>query len=85
MPVVQREAQPDGAVSMPVVATGTRNAAHQQLLEQMGFDPVSMDLLLVRLDTTVGKLAGLLNELEMTGKIVRLPDGRYLQRVNHLQ
>lgn len=85
MPVVQREAQPDGAVSTPVVATGTRNAAHQQLLEQMGFDPVSMDLLLVRLDTTVGKLAGLLNELEMTGKIVRLPDGRYLQRVNHLQ
>jgi DNA processing protein len=85
MPVVPREAQPDGAGSTPVVATGTRNAAHQQLLEQMGFDPVSMDLLLVRLDTTVGKLAGLLNELEMTGKIVRLPDGRYLQRVNHLQ
>ncbi len=85
MPVVQREAQPDGAGSAPVVATGTRNAAHQRLLEQMGFDPVSMDLLLVRLDTTVGKLAGLLNELEMTGKIVRLPDGRYLQRVNHLQ
>ena len=85
MPVVPRETQPDGAVSTPVVATGTRNAAHQQLLEQMGFDPVSMDLLLVRLDTTVGKLAGLLNELEMTGKIVRLPDGRYLQRVNHLQ
>ncbi|MGX9934485.1 DNA-processing protein DprA [Advenella kashmirensis] len=85
MPVAGREAQSGGARSTPVDTTGFSNAAHQELLEKMGFDPVSMDLLLVRLDTTVGALAGLLTELEMAGKIVRLPDGRYLQRVNHLQ
>ena len=67
------------------LAAGATNAEQQALLDQMGFDPVSMDLLLIRLDTTVGALAGLLTELEMAGKIVRLPDGRYLQRANHLQ
>ncbi len=51
----------------------------------MGFDPVSMDQLLLRLDTGIGELAAGLTELEMLGKIVRLPDGRYLQRANHLQ
>ncbi len=55
------------------------------LLDQMGFDPVSLDLLLLRLNITVAELAGALTELEMLGKIVRLPDGRYLQRGNHLQ
>ncbi|HBP31264.1 MAG TPA: DNA-protecting protein DprA, partial [Advenella kashmirensis] len=84
-PGTRREAQSGDARSTPAVITTTSNAAHQALLEKMGFDPVSMDLLLVRLDTTVGTLAGLLTELEMAGKIVRLPDGRYLQRVNHLQ
>ena len=67
------------------LAAGATNAEQQALLDQMGFDPVSMDLLLIRLDTTVGALASLLAELEMAGKIVRLPDGRYLQRANHLQ
>ncbi len=85
MSVAHREAPSRGARSTPAMATGASNAAQQELLEKMGFDPVSMDLLLVRLDTTVGALAGLLTELEMAGKILRLPDGRYLQRVNHLQ
>nr|WP_042069927.1 DNA-processing protein DprA [Advenella mimigardefordensis] len=83
--VSRSPAQSGALYSTPAGAEGGANAAQQALLEKMGFDPVSMDLLLIRLDTTVGALAGLLTELEMAGKIVRLPDGRYLQRVNHLQ
>ncbi len=65
--------------------TPVTDPAQEALLEKMGYDPVSLDLLLLRLGTTVGELAGTLTELEMLGKIVRLPDGRYLQRANHLQ
>ena len=82
---VRRQAQPDQVQSVFASATDRARAAHEDVLQTMGFDPVSMDLLLLRLQTTVSELAGLLTELEMTGKIVRLPDGRYLQRVNHLQ
>lgn len=76
---------PDSGAQPSVSGEPGLDASHQALLEKMGFDPVSLDLLLVRLDTTIGELAGSLAELEMRGKIVRLPDGRYLQRVNHLQ
>jgi len=74
-------------VAQPSVAAGDliTDPGQQRLLDTMGHDPVSMDLLLVRLGISVGELAGQLTELEMLGKIVRLPDGRYLQRVNHLQ
>lgn len=74
-------------VAQPSVAAGDliTDPGQQRLLDTMGYDPVSMDLLLVRLGISVGELAGQLTELEMLGKIVRLPDGRYLQRVNHLQ
>ncbi|ETF03289.1 DNA processing protein DprA [Advenella kashmirensis W13003] len=74
-------------VARPPVAAGNLIAdpGQQRLLDTMGHDPVSMELLLVRLGISVGELAGQLTELEMLGKIVRLPDGRYLQRVNHLQ
>lgn len=74
-------------VAQPPVAAGDliADSGQQRLLDTMGHDPVSMELLLVRLGISVGELAGRLTELEMLGKIVRLPDGRYLQRVNHLQ
>lgn len=74
-------------VAQPAVAAGDLivDPGQQRLLDTMGHDPVSMELLLVRLGISVGELAGQLTELEMLGKIVRLPDGRYLQRVNHLQ
>ena len=65
--------------------SGITDPELRALLEQMGFDPVSLDLLLLRLNLSVAELAGALTELEMLGKIVRLPDGRYLQRGNHLQ
>lgn len=65
--------------------SGITDPEQRALLEQMGFDPVSLDLLLLRLNISVAELAGALTELEMLGKIVRLPDGRYLQRGNHLQ
>ncbi len=74
-------------VAQSAVAAGDLivDPGQQRLLGAMGHDPVSMELLLVRLGISVGELAGQLTELEMLGKIVRLPDGRYLQRVNHLQ
>jgi len=84
-PLASPQPPSGGAPRTPAVTADAFSEAHQALLHEMGFDPVSMDLLLVRLDTTVGVLAGLLTELEMVGKIVRLPDGRYLQRANHLQ
>ncbi|WP_242444341.1 DNA-processing protein DprA [Advenella sp. S44] len=93
-PAVQKQGRPvaargsarsDLAPAVPDMATDSVNPVHEHVLQKIGFDPVSMDMLVLRLQITVSELAGLLAELEMTGKIVRLPDGRYLQRANPLQ
>jgi DNA processing protein len=50
----------------------------QQLLDRIGFDAVSLDALLVdaAIPADAARLAGQLLELELSGQIERLPDGR---------
>ena len=50
---------------------------HRNLLNAMGFDPVSVDQLLPRSGLTIGELSSMLLILELEGKIEKLPGGRY--------
>lgn len=54
------------------------NPQDQQLLDQIGYDAVSLDALLTdsAIPADAAKLAGQLLELELGGQIERLPDGR---------
>ena len=55
----------------------TVNEEHQNLLNTMGFDPVSVDSLLPISGLTIGELSSMLLILELEGKIEKLPGGRY--------
>ena len=48
-----------------------------QLLEALGFDPVSLDALVARTGTSTGELQALLLELELSGHVCRLPGGLF--------
>ena len=50
---------------------------HQNLLNAMGFDPVSVDELLPRSGLTIAELSSMLLILELEGRIEKLPGGRY--------
>ncbi len=51
------------------------------LLEQIGFDPVSMDSLCLRSGLTVSQLSAMLLTLELEGRIAALPGGLF-QRIH---
>ena len=51
------------------------------LLEQIGFDPVSIDALCTRSGLTVGELSAMLLTLELEGRIAALPGGLF-QRIH---
>ena len=55
---------------------------HQNLLNAMGFDPVSVDELLPRSGLTIAELSSMLLILELEGKIEKLPGGRYARLSN---
>ncbi len=55
----------------------TASDEHQNLLNAMGFDPVSVDDLLPRSGLTIAELSSMLLILELQGKIEKLPGGRY--------
>jgi DNA processing protein len=54
-----------------------RPAAHEALLQSLGFDPVDLDTLAARTGRDAGRLAAELLELELAQHIERLPGNRY--------
>lgn len=55
------------------------DADYVQLLEQLGFDPVSIDELAARSGLTAEQLSSMLLILELKGNVVALPGGRFQQ------
>lgn len=55
----------------------TVSEEHRNLLNAMGFDPVSVDELLPRSGLTIAELSSMLLILELEGRIEKLPGGRY--------
>lgn len=64
---------------MPPVtsADGPGNGEIGQLLQHLGFDPVSLDQLAERSGLTVEALSAKLLTLELEGRVAQLPGGRY--------
>jgi DNA processing protein len=52
----------------------------QGLLDAMGHEPVSLDALVARTGEPAGELSGQLLDLELDGRVARLPGGLYQQR-----
>ena len=65
--------------SSPADSTRTTPEAHP-VLDSMGFDPISMDVLIDRSGLTSENLSAILLVLELENKIASLPGGRY-QRI----
>ncbi len=57
------------------------DAQNRGLLDQLGFDPVSMDALCLRSGLTVSQLSAMLLTLELEGRIAALPGGLF-QRIH---
>ncbi len=55
----------------------TKEPAHEELLETMGFDPVSLTTLAERSGLTPAELSSMLLILEFDGLVEALPGGRY--------
>ncbi|MEN8711559.1 MAG: hypothetical protein ABF326_05125 [Arenicellales bacterium] len=51
--------------------------AEQELLDAIGFDPVSLDKLLARTGMEINQLSASLSELELQGLIDVLPGGLF--------
>lgn len=54
--------------------------AHADLLEQLGYDPVTIDQLALRSGLTMDALSAMLLQLELDGRICQLPGGK-VQRI----
>jgi len=54
--------------------------ADDPVLEALGHDPVTLDALLARTGWPAGKMTARLLELELEGRVARLPGGLYQQR-----
>jgi DNA processing protein len=50
------------------------------VLDALGFDPISLDALVARTGTSAAELSARLLELELQGRVARLPD-QLFQRV----
>jgi DNA processing protein len=55
-------------------------AAEQPLERALGYDPVDLDMLCARLSLTPDVVSAMLLELELEGRVVALPGGRYQRR-----
>ena len=69
-----------GAVS--AAAVNTEPAADDALLTALGHDPVTLDALLARTGESAATLNVRLLELELDGRVARLPGGLYQRRGN---
>ena len=70
------ELQWGGARSAATASTPVDDT-EDAVLTAMGFDPVSIDSVLARLDMPAEALIGRLTELELAGRIASLPGGKY--------
>lgn len=57
----------------------TPSPEHQQLLDFMGFDPVSIDQLVARSGLTTAEVSSMLLILELQGRVVMQAGGRYVR------
>lgn len=64
----------------PVVDQPNGAQQEEPLLEAIGYDPVSMDMLAARSGLTMERLSAMLLMLELEGKVSTLPGGRF-QRI----
>jgi DNA processing protein len=73
---------------LPGLAAGTRadmgttTTKKDPLLEALGFDPVTLDALVARTGWSASELNGRLLEMELDGRVARLP-GQLFQRIAH--
>lgn len=65
----------------PASSTAAQQSTEAVLLEQIGFDPVSLDTLSTRCGLTVSQLSAMLLTLELEGHVSALPGGQY-QRIH---
>lgn len=73
---------PASIVAPPMQETPLASAAPEdELLALIGFDPCSIDELAMRSGLTIEMLSQRLLQLELSGKLARLPGGR-LQRIS---
>jgi DNA processing protein len=72
------------ARSKPAAATSSAPPASgdEALLAALGHDPVTLDALLARTGESAAALSGRLLELELEGRVARLPGGLYQRRGN---
>jgi DNA processing protein len=60
---------------------GLEGEDNAEILRQMGFDPVDPDTLVARMGLTAESVFAILTVMELEGRVVRLPGGRF-QRIN---
>jgi DNA processing protein len=77
----QRSANHIAAAAGSALPATQADAAHAELLGEMGCDPVAVDVLAPRCGLTIGELSSMLLILELQGLVRSLAGGRY-QRVN---
>ncbi|MDC8784585.1 DNA-processing protein DprA [Roseateles koreensis] len=75
-------AKPRAGTAPPPATAAPRPPAQQQVLNLMGFDPVSLDALMARGGWEAAELNAHLLELELDGAVARLP-GQVFQRQAH--
>lgn len=74
---ILEELSPSGGVASAAAAPA---AAPDALLDALGYDPVSLDVLVARTGWSPSELAARLLELELDGHIARLPGGLFQRR-----
>ena len=65
----------------PATAGPVLDKAYEILLDALGFEPASVDVLVVRTGLAADEVASMLLILELDGKLESRPGGRYLRRV----
>nr|VFK57218.1 MAG: DNA processing protein [Candidatus Kentron sp. TC] len=55
------------------------DAEHKLLLDNIGFEPTSMDILMERTGLTIEGISSLLLTLELGGRVASMPGGRYVR------
>lgn len=68
------------AASTPARTQATHGGDHDPLLAALGHDPATLDALLARTGESAATLSARLLELELDGRVARLPGGLYQRR-----
>jgi DNA processing protein len=70
---------PTPAMARPAAEPGMPSQDQAQLLELMGFDPVSVDQLVARSGLTTAEVSSMLLILELQGRVISQAGGRYVR------